>query len=190
MEIIFSNNLLKVSEIVGSTSSSLLETSQWRPRAKRVRWGLALLFCATLCISLTACTESAGLGDTSSGWSPVAAIPIASDTGAKINEDGDIGPLDNSFSVTNVGKFEVGQVIQIGEERLQITATRGEDLEVARGVDGTRPQIHSGLASIYTIGQRFNVFSTTRQGEIQALQDDGFGEPLMRWSLPQERGHR
>ena len=89
--------------------------------------------------------------------------------------------MDISFTVTDVSSFDVGQVILIGEERLQITAIRDQDLVVDRGLDNTRPQTHADQAAILTIGDRFVVFVATKQGRIQAHIDDGFEAPLVQW---------
>ena len=90
--------------------------------------------------------------------------------------------MDISFTVTDVSSFDVGQVILVGEERLQITSIREQDLVVDRGQDGTRPQTHADQATIYTIGERFVVFVATKQGRMQALVDDGFEAPLVQWA--------
>ena len=96
--------------------------------------GLVLLLCATLSLGLVGCTDAAGLGGASNGWSPVAAIAIPLDTGSRINEGRNIDPLDNTITVTNVDVFDVGQVILMGKERLQIITIREQDLVVTRGV--------------------------------------------------------
>jgi hypothetical protein len=151
---------------------------------------LVLLLCAALSLTLAACTEGAGLGDTSSGWSPVAAIAIPLDTGSRINEGRNVDPLDNTLTVTDVTIFDVGQVIQIDEERLRITSIREQDLVVIRGENNTVPKTHANESIIYTIGDRFVVFVSTKQGEIQALNDDGLGGPLVQWRCGQGQCQR
>ena len=177
---------MQSSEYVHSTTSFLLATSPERSKTKQVNLGLVLLFCAMLSLSLAACTSAAGIGGASSGWSPVAAIAIPLDTGSRINEGRNIEPPDNFFTVTNVDVFKVGQVLLLGQERLKIISIREQDLVVTRGVDGTRPQTHNGGATIYTVGDRFEVFVTTKQGDIKALKDDGLDSPVIQWICQQE----
>ena len=153
---------------------------------------MALLVCAALSLASAACTQSAGLGETSSGWSPVVAVAIPSDTGVMVDQSRNVDPLDTVIRVTDITRFDPGQVIQLGDgdERLRITATREQELVVDRGVDGTRPQAHSGQAPIFTIGDRFTVFVASKQGEFLVLQDDGLGDPSSQRKLQQDRGDR
>ena len=181
---------MQSSQDVHTTPGFLLATGSGRPKTRRANLGLVLLLCAALSLALAGCTESAGLGDTSTGWSPVAAIAVPEDSGARINHGRNVDPLDSSFRVTDVSRFNPGQVIQLGDERLQITAIREQELVVNRGVDDTRPQTHADQAPIFTIGGQFTVFVATKQGVILALEDDGSREPNIRWNLQQDRGDR
>ncbi len=157
---------------------------------------MLLLACAAFSLAFAACTDTAGLGDTSSGWSPVAAVAIPVDTGVTVDQARNVEPLDTTVTVTDITRFDPGQVIQIGDERMRITATREQQLVVVRGVDGTGPQAHPGQAPILSISGdrsqpgRFTVFVATKQGGILALQDDGLGDPSAEWNLPQDRGDR
>ena len=87
--------------------------------------------------------------------------------------------------MTDVTVFDVGQVILIDKERLRITSIREQDLVVTRGADDTRPQTHADQATIYSIGERFVVFASTKQGETLALKDDGFESPIVEWNCRQ-----
>ncbi len=151
---------------------------------------ILLLLCAAFTLASAACTQSAGLGDTSSGWSPVVAVAIPADTGVTVDQTRNVDPLDTAITVTDITRFDPGQVIQLGEERMRITATREQQLVVVRGVDGTRRQAHSGQAPIFTIGDRFTVFVASKEGEFLILQDDGLGDPSSQRKLQQDRGDR
>ena len=131
---------------------------------------------------LAACTPG-GLRDESSGWSPSSGVALLSTTGVSINEGRTVDPLANSFAVTNASAFTVGQVLQIDDERLQITAIRDLDLLVERGFDNTSPQSHADQSIIYAIGNEFVVFVITKQGEIKALLDSGSGVPQFPFSF-------
>ena len=182
MVVVFSYNLLHSSDYIHPTSRVLSAAGPEKPKTKQVKLSLVLLVCATLSLAVAACTNAAGLGGASSGWSPVAAIAIPEDTGSRINEGRNIEPQDNTFTVTHVAEFGVGQVIRIGDERLQIISIREQDLVVTRGVGDTRPQTHADQATIYKIGKQFVVFVATKQGEIKALNDDGLEAPVVDWT--------
>ena len=175
------NSLFQNSQDVSSISRLPIVTNPERPNTWRVKLGLVVLLCPILVLALAACTTGAGLGGNSTGWSPVGAVAIPSDSGVKINEGRNVDPLDISFTVTDVSSFDLGQVIVIDEERLLITSIREQDLVVDRGVDDTRPQTHADQSVIYTIGDRFVVFVATKQGTMQALVDDGLEDPLVHW---------
>ena len=186
MAVVFPNSLLQSSEEIHSTSRFLSAAGSAQPKARLVNLGLLVLLSSIVALVLAACTSgAAGLGGNSSGWSPVAAIAIPSDSGSRINEGRDIDPLDNTITVTDVTAFDVGQVIVIDNERLHITSIQEQDLVVTRGADDTRPQSHADQSPIFTIGDRFVVFVTTKQGDIQALKDDGFEAPNVEWTCKQ-----
>ncbi|PKB73677.1 MAG: hypothetical protein BZY75_00690 [SAR202 cluster bacterium Io17-Chloro-G7] len=126
-------------------------------------------------LAATGCT--AGLRSDSNGWSPVSALSLPSDSGIRLVETSRLSPLDNTLSVTNGFAFELGQVIQIEQELMLVTLTRDDELVVERGVNGTRPVSHPGQLPILSVGQQFVVFVTTKQGEIQAMVDDGSSAP-------------
>ncbi len=148
-----------------------------RPKTRRAGLVILLLLCAAFSIASVACTDTAGLGETSSGWSPVAAVAIPVDTGVSVDQTRDVDPLDTAITVTDVTRIDLGQVIQLGDERMRVTDAREQQLVVDRGVDGTIPQSHSGQERIFTIGDQFTVFVVTKQGAVLALQDDGLGDP-------------
>ena len=149
-----------------------------------------MLLCAAFSVASVACTDTAGLGETSNGWSPVVAVPIPSDTGVTVNQTRNVDPLDTAITVTDVTRFDLGQVIQLGGERMRIAAIREQQLVVVRGVDGTTPATHSSLERILTTGDQFTVFVATKQGGILALQDDGLGDPRIQWAVFQDQGER
>lgn len=161
-------------------------------RSKTRPAGLVILLflCAAFTLASAACTQSAGLGETSSGWSPVVAVAIPSDTGVTVDQTRNVDPFDTAITVTDITRFDPGQIIQLGDERMRITATREQELVVVRGVNGTRPVAHSGQAPIFAIGDQFTVFVATKQGGILALNDDGLGDPSSQWNLPPDRGDR
>ena len=144
---------------------------------KRANAALILAVGASIALMLAACTGR-GLSGESNGWSPSSGVALPSNSGSTINAGRTVDPLDNTFTVTNASAFTVGQVLQIDDERMQVTAIRDQDLIVERGIDNTAAQSHADQAIIYTIGSQFVVFITTKQGEIKALFDDGTGAPL------------
>ena len=150
---------------------------------------LLLALCLVVALVLAACSGGS-LRGTSSGWSPAAAVAIPLDSGSRTNEGRDIDPLDHTFTVTNATAFTVDQVLQIDDERLQITSIRDQELTVTRGVDNTRVQSHADQATIFTIGSQFVLFVSTRQGVIKALVDDGLGVPDVQWSFVQKARRR
>ena len=160
-----------------------------RPGIKKANLAPLLAICLGVALVLSACSGSS-LRGTSSGWSPVAAVALPLDSGSRINEGRNLDPLDITFTVSSVTAFAVGQVLQIDDERLIITAIREQDLTVSRGVDNTRPQSHADQSSIFTIGSQFALFVSTRQGQIKALLDDGLGAPTVQWSVSQKRDQR
>ena len=135
-----------------------------------------MLLIVLLALLLTGCTTGRLRGD-SNGWSPVSAIPLPVDSGSALNEPGSISPLDNSLTVSNPLVYERNQVIQIDNEQLLITDIRNNELIVDRGVNGTRPAAHPGQSSIFSVGQQFIIIVITKEGEIQALLDDGTEAP-------------
>ena len=143
---------------------------------RRLKSGLLALLLVLIALALTGCTSGRLRGD-SNGWSPVAAVALPVDSGSSLNELGDIAPLDNTLTVTNPLAFEWNQVIQIDQEQLLITSIRGDELIVDRGVNGTRAASHPGRSAILSVGEQFLVFVITKQGEIQAMVDDGTEAP-------------
>ncbi len=179
-------NFLHAKPIPGHRSVAGSGRSNSRP----VSLVILLLVCSAFSLAPIACTDTAGLGETSSGWSPVVAVAIPTDTGVAVNQTRNVDPLDTAITVTDATRLDPGQVIQLGSERMRITATREQQLVVVRGVDGTIPMAHSGQERIFTIGDQFTVFVATKQGGILALQDDGLGDPGIQWSARQDQGDR
>ena len=190
MVVTFPNRSLQTSGDVDLTPQLRSTPRSARPGGGLAKLGLLLLLCAASSLALVACTDTAGLGETSSGWSPVVAVAIPTDTGVTVNQTRNVEPLDTAITVTDVIRFDPGQVIQLGEERMRVTAIREQQLVVVRGVDGTTPASHSGLEPIFTTGDQFTVFVATKQGGILALQDDGLGDPRIQWAVSQDGGER
>ena len=155
---------------------SLGETENTDPKIRRIKSGLALLLLVFLALAVTGCTAGRLRGD-SNGWSPVAAVPLPIDSGSSVNARGSISPLDNTLTVSNPLVFEADQVIKIEEEQIRITAIRDSELVVERGANGTRAVSHPGQSVILTLGKQFVIVVTTKQGEIQAMVDDGSEAP-------------
>lgn len=157
--------------------------------SKRAKAALLLALGVSIALMLAACTGS-GLSGESNGWSPSSGVALPSNSGSSVNEGRMVDPLDNTIAVTNASAFTVGQVLQIDDERMQVTAIRDQDLVVERGFDNTAAQSHADQAIIYTIGSQFVVFITTKQGEIKALFDDGTGAPLFHSAFRPEGSQR
>ena len=183
-------NSLHIADYVPKRSDYRPAKTLVGPRANLRNLVLVLALVAFASMVLAACTSGSNLRDTTSGWSPVAAIPVPLDTGGRITEGRAVDPLDNTLTVSNPSDFAVGQVLQIDDERLQITAIRDKDLTVLRGFDDTTPQSHADLATIYTIGEQFVVVISTKDGEIIALDDHGSGAPAVKWSDRQSEAQR
>ena len=190
MAVTFPNRSLQTSRDVHLTPRLHSTSRSARPRGALAKLGLLLLLCAASLLALVACTDTAGLGETSSGWSPVVAVAIPTDTGVAVNQTRNVDPLDTAITVTDSTRLDPGQVIQLGGERMRVTAIREQQLVVVRGVDGTTPTAHSGQERIFAIGDSFTVFVATKQGGILALQDDGLGDPRIQWSAHQDQGDR
>ena len=104
-------------------------------------------------------------------------MPLPIDSGSSVNERGNISPLDNTLTVSNPLVFEIDQVIKIEQEQIRITAIRDNELVVERGINGTKSVSHPGQSVILTLGKQFVIVVTTKQGEIQAMVDDGSEAP-------------
>ena len=146
------------------------------PATRRLKSGLLELLLVLFALALTGCTAGSLRGE-SNGWSPVSAVVLPQDSGSRLNEPGTLSPLDNTLTVTSSLAFELDQVIQIEKEQLLITSIRNDELIVDRGVNGTKAESHPGQSTISSVGDQFVVFVTTKQGEIQALVDDGLDTP-------------
>lgn len=107
----------------------------------------------------------------------MSAVVLPVDSGVSLNELGSLSPLDNTLTVTNSLAFELGQIIQIENEQILINLIRDDELTVERGVNGTKAESHPGQSVISSVGEQFVVFVTTKQGEIEAMVDDGSEAP-------------
>lgn len=129
------------------------------------------------------CTPGS-FSESSPGWSPAAAVIVPVRTNETINEGAPFSDLDDELTVSFAVGFTVGQTIQIGGEQLLITSIRDRNLRVNRGVNGTKPQVHADQSDIYTLGDEWVVFVSTRQGEVKALRDDGSPSHEVKWTFP------
>ena len=146
------------------------------PATRLLKSGLLALLLVLFALALTGCTAGRLRGD-SNGWSPVSAVVLPQDSGSRLNEPVTLSPLDNTLTVTSSLAFELNQVIQIEKEQLLITSILKDELIVDRGVSGTKAEAHPGQSAIFSVGEQFVVFVTTKQGEIQAMFDDGSEAP-------------
>jgi len=167
---------LQTSNLIHIGALSLRKTKSVAPKTRRVKSGLLLLLLVFLALAVTGCTAGKLRGD-SNGWSPIAAVPLPIDSGSSVNERGNISPLDNTLTVSNPLVFKIDQVIKIEQEQIRITAIRDNELVVERGINGTKSVSHPGQSVILTLGKQFVIVVTTKQGEIQAMVDDGSEAP-------------
>ena len=182
MAVIIGFELLRTSQVFLPTPTSRLATDPVRPKTRQVYRILAIGCLIATALLLSGCSTGR-LSGTSSGWSPVAAVVLPTDTGARLSEGGELTAFDDILTVTSSGPFTEGQVIQIDQEQLRITAVRGNQLSVERGVGGTRARLHVDRAVISSIGDQLVVVIVTKQGDVKALSDDGSQEPRVLWSF-------
>lgn len=74
---------------------------------------------------------------------------VTEDSGADINEGGSFGAADTTLTVTDGGKFSVGDTLSIESESLYVTAISTNDLTVTRGVNGTTATAHDDSTDVY-----------------------------------------
>lgn len=74
---------------------------------------------------------------------------VTEDSGADINEGGSFGGSDTTLTVTDGGKFSVGDTLAIESESLYVTAISTNDLTVARAVNGTASAAHADSTDVY-----------------------------------------
>ena len=134
-------------------------------------------------VVLTACTGSR-LEGTSEGWSPVAVSSQVQSSRTVINEGFPFSESDTTLTVANGSIFTTGQTIVLGSEHLVVTSVLGNNLNVSRGADGTLRQPHPDGSPVSVLTEDVvTVYVTTRQGDISALEDDGFGPPATKWTF-------
>jgi hypothetical protein len=92
---------------------------------------------------------------------------VLADSQADIAEGGAFSAGDTTLTVTDGGKFATGQTTLIEAEQLFITAISGNNLTVARGVNGTTAASHPNGADISTYQYPEGV---TRACLLQAVQ--------------------
>jgi hypothetical protein len=126
------------------------------------------------------CTGSQ-LGGTSKGWSAAAVSEIYQNTGSRVDERGTFLASDTTLTVTDSRPFQVQQTLHIDNEQLKVQLIRGNNLEVERGVNGTRPGDHADGSDLRVVATV--VYVATNQGEIKALSDGGSGPPSTNWTF-------
>ena len=91
---------------------------------------------------------------------------------------------DSTLTVTFGSEFSVGQTLVIDNEHLAVTSIAGNDLGVVRGANGTTAQPHADRSPVFILSEEvLTIYVVTKQGEIQALMDDGFGPPSTKWTF-------
>ena len=60
----------------------------------------------------------------------------------------------------------------------------GNDLGVVRGANGTTRQPHGDGTPVFILSEEVvTIYVGTKQGDLKALQDDGFGPPSTKWTF-------
>lgn len=88
-----------------------------------------------------------------------------------VNEGGTFSNSDLILTVTNGPRFQVGQIIKIDNELLQVTAISGNNLTVTRGFGGTSAASHSDASTVIIMSPAFKENQNTElspitQGEV------------------------
>jgi len=160
------------------------------PRASNpvlsLTWAGAVRFAlcaAVLVVALVGCTGQRLSGD-SNGWSPASVSGAVQVSRANISEGFPFTESDSTLTVSFAGEFSVGQTLVIDNEHLAVTSKVGNDLGVVRGTNGTTAQSHRDGAPVFILSEEvLTIYVGTKQGEIKALTDDGFGPPSTKWTF-------
>ena len=101
-----------------------------------------------------------------------------------VNEGRPFSESDTTLTVSDSRAFTTGQTIVLGSEQLVVSSISGSDMRVTRGANGTLPQAHPDGAQVSVLTDDVvTVYVTTKQGDLQVLEDDGFGPPVTRWTF-------
>ena len=149
--------------------------------AKQSRMALCA---AVFVVLLAGCTGRQGLSGDSNGWSPASVSGAVQISQASISEAFTFTESDSTLTVTEGARFSVGQTLVIESEHLAVISISGNDLGVVRGANGTTPQPHSDGTPVFILSEDVvTIYVGTKQGELKALKDDGFGPPSTKWTF-------
>ena len=152
--------------------------SEVRATDRRMVLGLAVLM-----LVVTGCTAG-NLEGGSEGWSPATVSSQMQNSRTVISEGLSFSESDTTLTVSNGATFNTGQTIFLGSEQLVVTGRAGNNLNVIRGANGTLPQPHPDGTVVSVLTEDvFTVYVATKQGDIVALEDDGFGPPEPKWTF-------
>lgn len=139
---------------------------------------------AILVILLLGCTDAQSLSGDSRGWSPASVSGDVQVSRASVSEGFTFTESDSTLTVTQGAAFSVGQTLVIDTEHLAVTSIIGNNLGVVRGANGTTPQPHADGEPVFILSEDVvTIYVGTKQGEIKALKDDGFGPPSIKWTF-------
>ena len=142
-----------------------------------------VLCAAVFMVLLAGCTGQRLSGD-SNGWSPASVSGAVQISQASISEGFTFTESDSTLTVTAGARFSVGQTLVIESEHLAVISISGNDLGVVRGANGTTPQPHSDGTPVFILSEDVvTIYVGTKQGELKALKDDGFGPPSTKWTF-------
>jgi hypothetical protein len=198
-ELRFKNNALKLTNAsipfvlfltMEARRHRFTQTPTVRPAARTLEYRfprstpgvIRMAFCAAiLIVALAGCTGQ-GLSGDSNGWSPASVSGAVQVSQANISEGFPFTESDSTLTVSFPGEFSVGQTIVIDNEHLAVTSKAGNDLGVVRGTNGTTAQPHRDGTPVFILSEEaLTIYVGTKQGEIKALTDDGFGPPSTKW---------
>ena len=150
-----------------------------RPWAGLVRLGM---YAAVIALLFTGCTGQE-LSGGSNGWSPASVSGAVQVSQASIAESFGFSESDSTLTVSG-GGFSVGQTLVVESEHLAVTSVVGNNLSVIRGTNGTTPQPHAVGTPVFILSEDVvTIYVGTKQGELKALRDDGFGPPSTKWTF-------
>ena len=130
------------------------------------------------------CTGAEGLSGDSSGWSPASVSGAVQISQASISEGFTFTESDSTLTVSQGAGFSVGQTLVVESEHLAVISIFGNDLGVVRGANGTTPQPHGDGVPVFILSEEIvTIYVGTKQGELKALKDDGFGPPSTKWTF-------
>ena len=186
---------IKTLSSLGSSLASGLHrhTGSRSPAARTVDTSVALsraglgrlaLYAAVFVVLLAGCTGGQRLSGDSNGWSPASVSGAVQVSRSSITEGFSFTESDSTLTVSQGSEFSVGQTLVIDNEQLAITSIVGNDLGVVRGANGTTPQPHADGTPVFILSEDVvTIYVGTKQGDLKALKDDGFGPPSTKWTF-------